>query len=431
MVSPIPSQSYYEVSAGPPAIRRPLTGRADAAVCVIGGGFAGLNAALGLIERGQRDVVVLEAERVGFGASGRNGGFVFGGFSLDVADLVKQIGATSARRLYELTCDAVALIRRRVDTHHIDCDRVDGGAVLADWFGDDTALRRIQRNMRDHVGVDWEWMSRDAVRQQLRTERYHAGLFERDAFHFHPLKYARGLARLIDAGGGTIHEASPAIAVTPDGAGWCVTTQHGSVHAAQVLVAAGGYLQGLVPSLHRAILPIATYVMVTEPLGERLAQAVDSPAAIYDTRFAFDYYRGLADTRLLWGGRISILQRDPQAIANLLRQDLARVYPALAGVRIDHAWGGLMSYSRHKMPQLGQLQPGLWHAQAFGGHGVAPTTLAGEVLAEAMSGGVPVPPPWRRFGLDRTLRPLGLVAAQATYTVLQWRDRWRDRLHDR
>lgn len=223
-----------------------------------------------------------------------------------------------------------------------------------------------------------------------------------------------------------VHGASAATGIERVGNGWRVHCNGHKVDADTVVVAGGGYLQGLVPALHRALLPIATYVAVTEPLGTRSADAIRTRAAVYDTRFAFDYYRTLPDTRLLWGGRISILNRSPQAVARLLKADIARVYPQLGDVQIDYAWSGLMSYARHQMPQLGMLEPGLWYAQAFGGHGVATTTAMGELLAQGIAG---ENEDWRRFspfGLSRTWRPFGFLGAQATYSWLQARDSWKD-----
>jgi len=194
------------------------------------------------------------------------------------------------------------------------------------------------------------------------------------------------------------------------------------VRAKDVVFAGGGYARGVSPRIERAVLPIATYVIATEPLGTRLPDAIDAPYAIYDTRFAFDYYRPLKDTRILWGGRISVLDRGPDAIARLLRRDLLRVYPQLDGVKVEYAWGGLMSYARHKMPQIGRDADGVWHAIAFGGHGMAPTTVAGEALAAALAGERPVPEGFAAFGLTRTFGLAGLAAAQLTYTAYQARD---------
>ncbi|CAH2938277.1 MAG: FAD-dependent oxidoreductase [uncultured Paraburkholderia sp.] len=206
-----------------------------------------------------------------------------------------------------------------------------------------------------------------------------------------------------------------------DGAGFVVHTPHGAVDARHVVMAGGGYARNVYAKVERAVLPIATYVMATEPLGARLQDAIGTRAAVYDTRFAFDYYRPLPDTRILWGERISVRDRAPQVIARLLRRDLLKVYPQLHDVRVDYAWGGLMSYARHKMPQIGRSADGVWHAVGFGGHGMAPTTVC-ELLAAAIAGERPVPEAFATFGLTPAYGALGLAAAQLTYTTMQARD---------
>ncbi|MGP1667112.1 MAG: NAD(P)/FAD-dependent oxidoreductase, partial [Rhodanobacter sp.] len=188
------------------------------------------------------------------------------------------------------------------------------------------------------------------------------------------------------------------------------------------VLACGGYLAGLEPSIDRAILPIATYVMVTEPLGERMQPCLQTRAAVYDTRFAFDYYRPLPDTRLLWGGRISVRDRSARAVQQLLTADMLRVFPQLRGARIEYAWSGLMSYARHQMPQIGGNAAGLWWAQAFGGHGLAPTCAAGELLAAAIANGDEGWKQFRDYGLRRTHRPWSYLGAQAHYWWQQSRD---------
>ncbi|GAA5073103.1 FAD-binding oxidoreductase [Lysobacter panacisoli] len=406
----------------------PLRGSHEARVCVVGGGFAGLNTALGLVERGMRDVVLLESERVGFGASGRNGGFVFGGFSRGEDSLLRELGPQRARRLYAGTTDAVELIRARTDRYAIDCDRTDAGILWANWFRDPTPLRERQQLLAEHYDTHWQWMPQAELRGLVRSDRYHDGLFEPQAFHFHPLKYARGIAAAAMAQGVSIHERSPAVALERDGADWCVRTPDGEVQCEQVVLACGGYLAGLRSEVDAGVLPIATYVMVTEPLGERLDDILGTRAAVYDTRFAFDYYRPLPDTRLLWGGRISVLDRSPAQVERLLCADLMKVFPQLDGVRIDHAWSGLMSYARHQMPQIGRIGDGLWLAQAFGGHGVAPTTFAGECIASAIAEG---DTRWREFadyGLVSAMKPAGFVGAQLSYWWAQFKDEWKDRM---
>jgi gamma-glutamylputrescine oxidase len=422
--------SYYEATVTRPERAR-LAGRHAASVCVIGGGLAGLSTALGLIERGVRDVVVLEAQQVGFGASGRNGGFVFGGYSLDCADLLRILGAARARELYALTVDAVDLMRKRIQQYRIDCDATHAGVILANWFDEPARLDTQRRLMKDSFGVDWEPVPAAELAGQLKTQRYHGGLFERNAFHFHPLKYVLGVAQAVAAAGAQIYEHSPVIRLRQQGSGYLVETANGSVEAQHVVMAGGGYVRNVYPKVERAVLPIATYVMATEPLGARLKDALNTAAAVYDTRFAFDYYRLLPDTRILWGGRISVRNREPKAIARLLRRDLLKVYPQLQDVRIEHAWGGLMSYARHKMPQIGQSADGVWYAVGFGGHGMAPTTVSGELLAAAISGERAVPDAFARFGLTPAFGTVGLAAAQLTYTAMQTRDAFAARRRTR
>ncbi len=417
---------YYQHSAPQVVPAPPLRGQHSSSVCIVGGGFAGLNTALGLAERGVKGVTLLESQRIGFGASGRNGGFVFGGFSLGEQALLTQLGPEAARSLYAGTRDAVALIRRRCRDLQIDCDLSERGVVLANWFRDPAVLARRQQLLREQFGVDWSWLDAAALQEKVRSARYSQGLFEPEAAAIHPLKYARGLARACAERGVRIHESSPVQGLARRGAGWQLGTPEGSIDAEQVVLCCGGYLAGLRAEVDRSVLPIATYVMVTEPLGDALAEALPGGSAVYDTRFAFDYYRPLADSRLLWGGRISIRDRPPEALRALLRRDLARVFPQFADAGIEHAWSGLMSYARHEMPQVGKIDHGLWTAQAFGGHGVAPTTLAGEWLADAISGARPLPDALSRFGLAAAHKPFGMWAAQLNYWWLQAQDGWKD-----
>ncbi|WP_243050895.1 FAD-binding oxidoreductase [Dyella sp. RRB7] len=427
-MSSSPAVSYYRATATPYAPYAPLQERIDARVAIIGGGFAGLHTALGLAERGVADVVLLEREQVGFGASGRNGGFVFAGYSLGEQSLLDQLGEAAARTLFGLTTEAVERIRQQVARYAIPCDVVDEGVVWANWFRDPAVLRQRQALLAKHYGIEWEWVPQGELRERIRTQRYFDGLYERNALHLHPLNLAIGLAGAAAGQGVRIHENTDAWQLRRDGTRWRIETAHGAVHADQVVLACGGYLAGLRRQVDRAILPIATYVMVTEPLGDRLAECLHTRSAIYDSRFAFDYYRPLPDTRLLWGGRISIRDRSPRAVQRLLTQDLLRVFPQLKGVRIDYAWSGLMSYARHQMPQIGGSGDGLWWAQAFGGHGLAPTCAAGELLASALAEG---DDRWRQFsgyGLARTYRPWGYLGAQASYWWQQGKDWFKTRL---
>jgi gamma-glutamylputrescine oxidase len=412
---------YYRATA-PAAGYAALQGAHDGAICIIGGGFAGLSTALALAERGATDVIVLEAQRVGHGASGRNGGFVFGGYSLGERSVIDTVGEVEGKKLYHMTLDAVELIRSRIHRYGIECEMKEEGVYLANWFDDERILDHQQRFMHDKLGVQWERVSRADLADKLASRRYFGALFEPGAFHFHPLKYAQGLARVLAEKGVRIHELSKVTQIAAEGQGWRIATAGGSVKVRDVVVCCGGYIEKLYPRLGGAVLPIATYVMVTEPLGERLDSAMRTGAAVYDTRFAFDYYRPLADTRLLWGGRISIRERSSKDVARVLHGDMLKVYPQLAGARVDYAWSGMMSYGRHKMPQLGRLPEGIWYGMGFGGHGVAPTTLAGEVLAAAILGQGGDLARFASWGLPSTGGPAGLLAAQMAYWYYEMRD---------
>ena len=424
------ARTDYYAATCPPLVLPIQQGIKEVEVCVVGGGFAGLNTALGLVERGTSSVALLEAQEPGWGASGRNGGFVFAGYSRSPEYLLSALGPERARALYGGTLTAIETIRSRIDQYAIACDDVQEGVLWASWFRDPKPLRRHLDLMRKYFHHHLEWVDRSRLRDMVKTERYFDALFEPEGFHFHPLKYATGLVSAIQKGGVSVYARSPATKLIREGSGWKVLAPLGQVHAKTVVLACGGYLAGLVPRVDRSVMPIATYVVCTEPLGARLGEVLATRAAIYDTRFAFDYYRPLPDTRLLWGGRISICDRSPHAVRRLLSADMAKVFPQLKGVKIDHAWSGLMSYARHQMPTIGQVDTGLWVAQAFGGHGVGPTTHAGEIVAAGIAEGDTRWKEFSSYGLSSAFKPAGFAAAQANYWWAQARDAfqsWRDR----
>lgn len=426
--SPLPSSTYYQATTTPdqyPQLQQPI----GCEVCIIGGGFAGLATAMGLAERGVRNIVILEAEEIGHGASGRNGGFVFGGYSLDNRDLLKQLGSTPARQLYQLSLDAVNLIRHRIEQYAIDCDMNSQGVLLANWFDDASILEKQREFMLREFDVEWDAWSKDKTRDHLHSDRYFGALHEKNAFHFHPLKYALGEARALVQLGIQIFTHSRVTKIDTTSADKKIHTASGMVSAKEVVVCCGGYIEKFYPQLATAVLPIATYVMATESLGDRLDTVFkmgSTSPAVYDTRFAFDYYRPLPDHRILWGGRISIRDRQAQEVATLLAADMRKVYPQLHDVKVDYAWSGLMSYAQHKMPQIGKLPNGVWYAMGFGGHGVAPTTVAGELVASAIVNQQVLPAGLERYGLPPTFGSLGLLAAQCAYWYYELRDWMRE-----
>ncbi len=397
-------------------------------VAIIGGGLAGISTAVSLLERGISSVRVLEAEEPGAGASGRNGGFVFAGYSLGNDALLSQLGAEQAGLMHGWTRESVRLVRERIDRYGIECQVNDAGVVLADWFGDDGQLHQFRQRMQNQLDFRLDFLDRDSLAQFVGSPRYGAGLMEPGSFHFHPLRHIRGLVDQLADHGVAVHGHSPVSSIVREGEGWLIRCPTGSLRADQVILTTGGYDRCLWPALQRALQPISTYIAVTEPLGERIHELVPGDVAVYDTRFAFDYFRPLPDQRLLWGGRISIADRSPRAIRRLLARDLARVFPSLANVAFEQAWGGWMGYARHEMPLLGRTPEGLWYGLAFGGHGMATTTLAGEVLAEALSGNEGRLNAFSRWAPRWAGGWIGRGVVQLRYWWLQANDAFRDRL---
>lgn len=421
-----PGRTWYQFEAGErdfAAPQRDLGCR----VAVVGAGLGGISTALSLIERGIDDVVVLDADQPGAGASGRNGGFVFAGYSLGNEALIAQQDAERAARLHGYTRSAIDLMRRRIDRYAIDCQVVDTGVLLADWFGEPERLREYADRMHRALGFRLDWIPPSERSRWVRSSRYGGGLHEPGSFHFHPLRHIRGLAGAIERQGGRVHGDCRVRAIEHSDGRWQLRHDGGVVRAEEVVMATGGYDRRLAPSVQRAIQPVATYIAVTEPLCGRLEELLPRPVAIYDTRFAFDYYRPLPDRRLLWGGRISMASRSPSAIRRLMKRDLLRVFPALADVHFDFAWGGWMSYARHEMPLLGKTGEGLWYALAFGGHGMATTTAAGEVVAEALLGDSARLAEFSAWKPDWAGGLAGRWAGQAIYWRAQLSDWWRER----
>jgi gamma-glutamylputrescine oxidase len=414
--------SYYARTRADDTHRAPLDGALDTEIAVIGGGMAGLATALGLAERG-RKVMLLEAHRVGWGASGRNGGFVSAGFALGLAALVAKVGRDRAREFWGLSQDAVALVRRRAEAMDTVRASIVHGIANCSWFGDRSALERRAAWMKETVDVDLELWPREKVRAIWRSPRYHDALFNPLTFTFHPLNFTRGVAAMAEAAGVRIFEDTPARRIDRAGERQRIATAGGSITADQVVVCCSGYIDGLVAPLSRATLPIGTYVVLTEPVGERLGEIIGAPHGVSDDRFANDYYRPLPDTRILWGGRIS-RWTDPQGLADTMMGDLRRVYPQLADLKAEVAWPGTMGYAVHKMPQIGRLRPGLWYSQGYGGHGMATTTMGGELIAAAIAEGDERWRLFKPFGLTPTGGPLGPWVAQAVYWSYQARDAW-------
>lgn len=420
-------ETFYHTAAARKAFTAQLP--AETETLVIGGGLAGLTTAEALAGKG-RAVTVIEARSVGWGASGRNGGFVSAGFAEGMDAVAARVGEADAVTLYRLTQDGVARVRATID--RLGRDDLVGGTGWLKVVRHDGAdgLRSRQARARDRFGVELEFLDRARLQDLLVTDRYRAALLDPDPFHIQPLGYARALAGSAEEAGAAIVEGCCAMAIERRGGGWRVETERGTVETRHVVLAFSAYGRGLWPALDRAILPVATYVVASDPAPDRLSAAIRFSGCIADTRRAGDYYRVVdhgGGRRLIWGGRITTRRSLPPHLVDALRRDILSVYPQLEGLSLPHAWMGLMGYTRVKMPLIGKLEPGLWACTAFGGHGLNTTAMGGDLIAAAIADG---DDRWRLFTAFHTRWGggwPGRIAAQGAYWAMQARDRWDER----
>ncbi|MBU0725960.1 MAG: FAD-binding oxidoreductase [Alphaproteobacteria bacterium] len=414
--------SYYSRTLADDRRRPALNGEVSADICIIGGGMAGLATALGLAERGITNVVVLESRQVGYGASGRNGGFVSPGYSRSPAALIDTVGVEKAKSLYGLTVEAMEVIRRRIAQYAMPCGPLVPGKLNISWFDRPKELKRNIAFMNETFGTALEFWPRAKIRELYLSKRYYDAVYNPNSFHFHSLNFTRGTAAAAESLGVRIFEDTEATGLDLKGDVKRITTPQGVVTANQVVFCASGYMGWLLPRLRLSILPIGTYVMLTEPLGDRLKTAIRGNHAVADNRFAPDYYRALPDTSILWGGRISAVTQ-PKNLDALMMGDLLKVYPQLAGVKPAVSWPGTMGYTTHKMPLIAQMQPGVWVNTGFGGHGMCSTTAGGETVAKAIAEGDQTYRLFEAFGLTMAGGPVGPLVAQGVYWYWQLRDR--------
>jgi gamma-glutamylputrescine oxidase len=378
--------SYYQATASQWEACPPLQGAASTDICVVGGGLAGLSAALNLAERGFA-VTLLEGSAIGFGASGRNGGQVIAGYACGTDTLRAQLGSELARVMWELSVEAVDIIDERVRKHGIECDWTRGFCNAAIKPRHMQELEAWQREAETDFGYSgMQLWDKAVLAQQLGSERYLGGLFDPRSGHLHPLNYTLGLARAAIVAGVKIYEQTPVLRLE-QGAQPVVHAEQGLVRCQHVVLACNAYIGQLVPQLERKIMPAGTYVIATEPLGrERASSLIANQMAVCDTNFVLDYYRLSADHRLLFGGKVSYSGREPHDLAGAMRQDMLRVFPQLADVKVDYAWGGFCDITVNRAPDLGRLDGNIYYMQGFSGHGVNVTGIAGKVIAEAIAG---------------------------------------------
>jgi gamma-glutamylputrescine oxidase len=416
-----PAPSYYALNdAWTP--REPLRGEVRADVAVLGGGIAGCSAALHLAERGYR-VVLLEARAVGYGASGRSGGQTIFGLAVGQPKLAREVGRENARRLFDLSIEALDLTQSLIRDHAIDCDYRANHVHVAVKPRHVRELDEWSRELREEYGYpSARLLHRDELQDQVRSARYLAGLLDTRSGHLQPLKYTQGLARAAEAAGALIHENSEVLRYE-DGAGVRVHTANGTVRCAHLVLCGNAYIGAVAPSLARRILGVGTYIIATQPLGEERARSLlPQHAAVADINWILDYFRRSSDHRLLFGGRVSYSSVQPPRLAESMRRRMVRVFPSLADVKVAYAWGGYLDITMSRAPNFGRLAPNVYYLQGFSGHGLALAGLAGKLASEAIAGtaerfDVFARIPHRDFPGGRVFRRPSLMLAMLYYRL--------------
>jgi gamma-glutamylputrescine oxidase len=378
--------SYYAATAIGAKARPPLVADVSADVCVVGGGFAGTSAALHLAERGAR-VHLVEAQRIGWGSSGRNGGQIHSGFRLDQTDLESRLGKPMARELWDMSEEAKADIAARVAHHRIPCD-LKRGLITAAW-------KRSHANelaeYANHLRTNYAYtaaraLSRDEIFAMIGSSRYYGGMIDQGAGHFHPLNYVLGLATAAEEAGAVLYETTSAIELE-HGLRPKVRTRRGTITCNAIILAGDAYLGDLVPELVRQVFPISVFMIATERLAQEEARSlIRDDVCVADTKFVVDYYRLSSDRRLLFGGG-EVYWPNPKANGiKVVRPAMLRVFPTLSSKKIDYVWGGIVGITRNRMVHVGRIAPNIYFAQGFSGQGVALAGLTGKLMAEAVLG---------------------------------------------
>ncbi|MEE1893885.1 NAD(P)/FAD-dependent oxidoreductase [Metapseudomonas otitidis] len=378
-------QSYYAASANPVPARPELEGETQTDVCIIGAGYTGLSTALFLLENGFK-VTVVEAAKVGFGASGRNGGQIVNSYSRDIDVIERTVGPKQAQLLGQMAFEGGRIIRERIAKYDIKCDLKDGG-VFAAFTAKQMGHLESQKKLWERYGhTQLELLDGKRIREVVASENYIGGMLDMSGGHIHPLNLALGEAAAVESLGGVIHEQSPAIRVER-GDNPVVYTPKGSVKAKFVVVAGNAYLGNLLPELMAKSMPCGTQVITTEPLSDDMARSLlPQDYCVEDCNYLLDYFRLSGDNRLIYGGGVVYGARDPSNIEAIIRPKMLKTFPQLKNVKIDFAWTGNFLLTLSRLPQVGRLGDNIYYSQGCSGHGVTYTHLAGKVLAEALRG---------------------------------------------
>ncbi|WHI49161.1 NAD(P)/FAD-dependent oxidoreductase [Microbulbifer sp. VAAF005] len=380
------TESYYAATANDLQEYPCLEGNVEADVCIIGGGYTGLSSALHLAERGYC-VVLLEANRIGWGSSGRNGGHVGVGQRRSQGDLEAMFGFDMAKQLWDLSIDAVQLVESLIVRHRIPCDLKRGIMHLAAKASHDKYLKGETDKLRERYGYrQVEYIEKKEVRELVGSERYLGAQIDFGSLHLHPLNFALGLARAGASAGVHFFERSEVQGYSASSP-FTISTARGQVRAEKLILACNGYLGNLESRLAGWIMPINNFVLATEPLPKNLArEIIANDFAVQDTLHVINYWKLSGDNRLIFGGGENYTRRFPEDIRSFVRKYMLRVYPQLENTGVEFGWGGTLAVTMNRMPCMGQLQPGLYYSQGYSGHGVPTATLAGKLLADAIYG---------------------------------------------
>ena len=376
--------SYYAATVTRSQRHAPLSGAIRCDVAIVGGGLAGLSAALELRERGL-DVVVLEAQEIGWGASGRNGGQAIHGLACGQDVIEGQLGLADSRRVWDMTIEALDLLRERIEKYDIACDWRDGFLGVATNARKGRDLHAWADEIESKYGYALTRIAPNDLHQWIASGRYHSAIHDPRSGHLHPLKSVLGPARAAAAAGVRIHEHTRVTGLV-QGKEVVLTTTGGEVRAAQVLLAGNVYLQDVAPALESRIMPVGTYIVCSEELDPPIADSlVPTRSAVCDTDFVLDYYRTTNDNRMLFGGRVSYSTKTPANLQESMRRRMVDTFPQLDGAKIEFAWGGFVDITMNRAPDFGRIASNVYYLQGFSGHGLALTGLAGRIVAEAMT----------------------------------------------
>ena len=378
-------QSYYAFSANPVPPRPELIGETETDVCIVGAGYTGLSTALFLLENGFK-VTILEAAKVGFGASGRNGGQIVNSYSRDIDVIERTSNAKHAQLMGEMAFEGGRIIRDRIKKYDIKCDLKDGG-VFAAFTKKQMEHLESQKKLWERYGhTQLEMLDAKRIREVAATDSYIGGMLDMSGGHIHPLNLALGEAAAVESLGGVIHEQSPATRIDR-GANPVVHTPKGRVKAKFVIVAGNAYMGNLIPELASKSMPCGTQVITTEPLSDEVAKSLlPQDYCVEDCNYLLDYYRLSGDKRLIYGGGVVYGARDPANIEAIIRPKMLKTFPQLKDVKIEFAWTGNFLLTLSRLPQVGRIGDNIYYSQGCSGHGVTYTHIAGKVIAETLRG---------------------------------------------